>query len=410
MGTGGKGGARHHVKPHVDTGLLLQVFCREHQLLQNMGAYEQISKTQACNPLGLVMLLPLVKGLIELEPTAEIHGNSLRGALYNTLLQYPSMNEGKYAGQVWVNLRIERLTVVLGHMRRLKCAEDLRHCASKLTGGQFSKLQEVVEMVDRKRAPEETPAVPVEEVKEERRRDLKKELSEVSVDSSGFPTCLATPVKEEVKGEKEKAGPLLKGEGDEKEKREPLLKGGAERKEKGEPLLKGGAEQKEKGEPLLKGRCEQMVKEEPVDGKELAEPSFKRRRKGSFAEPASSSSLQRDLGLGGGGGGGGLKKRPAARVKAASQKKPAAPVEACYPRKKWSRLTVTKTSKPPWRAYVCGCHEGESKVRLIVETTAVKHRKYDEILDIIIKKLEEEHLTKEEARALRQQLYDSHPA
>ena len=38
-----------------------------------------------------------------------------------------------------------------------------------------------------------------------------------------------------------------------------------------------------------------------MDAKELAQPSFKRRRRmGSLAEPATSSSLQRDLGLGGG--------------------------------------------------------------------------------------------------------------
>ena len=95
--------------------------------------------------------------------------------------------------------------------------------------------------------PQENEGLPVEEKKKEAPRLLKQEVSDVSVDSSGFPTCLATPVKEE------KPGPLLKGEAEEKEKGDPLLKGEPEGKEKRDPLLKGGIEEKEKGDPLLGG-------------------------------------------------------------------------------------------------------------------------------------------------------------
>jgi hypothetical protein len=34
-----------------------------------MGLYESISKTRACNPKALVKVIPLIKGLVELEAT-----------------------------------------------------------------------------------------------------------------------------------------------------------------------------------------------------------------------------------------------------------------------------------------------------------------------------------------------------
>ena len=56
-----RGGARHTTKPQVDTGLLYKSICQNKGLLANMGLYESISKTQACNPKALVKLMPLIK-------------------------------------------------------------------------------------------------------------------------------------------------------------------------------------------------------------------------------------------------------------------------------------------------------------------------------------------------------------
>ena len=67
----GKGGARHFAKPQVDPGILLQILLPLTSLLQNLGPYEGISKSQSVSPKGLVHCLPLSKGLIDLAPTGE---------------------------------------------------------------------------------------------------------------------------------------------------------------------------------------------------------------------------------------------------------------------------------------------------------------------------------------------------
>ena len=104
-----KGGARHTTKPQVDTGLLYKVISPHRGLLSNMGLYETISKTQACNPKALVKVMPWIKGLVELEATAEIHGQNLRQAIFQLLMDEPSLNDSKWAGGTWVSLRVERL-------------------------------------------------------------------------------------------------------------------------------------------------------------------------------------------------------------------------------------------------------------------------------------------------------------
>jgi len=78
----GKGGARHTPKPQVDPDLLLKCFSEHSDLLQHLGLYEQVSQSQAAQPKGLMHCLPLMKGLLELEPTCEIHGSSLRQGVF----------------------------------------------------------------------------------------------------------------------------------------------------------------------------------------------------------------------------------------------------------------------------------------------------------------------------------------
>ena len=66
LGLERRGGNRHSAKPHVDEGLLMQVFSLHLSLLQHMGIYETTSTNQAVNPKGLFKLLPLIKGLVQL--------------------------------------------------------------------------------------------------------------------------------------------------------------------------------------------------------------------------------------------------------------------------------------------------------------------------------------------------------
>ena len=74
-----------------------------------------------------------------------------------------------------------------------------------------------------------------------------------------------------------------------------------------------------------------------------------------------------------------------------------------YPRKKWTKLRIAKTNKEPWRAYICGttAEDGKGKVSLIV------YKNHTKFLEHIQKRLEEDHITKDEALELRQHLYDT---
>ena len=148
-----KGGYRHTSKPQVDQGLLMKVFSNNSNLLGNMGIYERISRSQGCDPKGLIKLLPLIRGLVELEPTCEIHQSCLRKAIFSILLEDGALNDSKWSGAVWTGMKEERVGVLLFHLRRL-AGTDLKVAASKLTGAEYLQLQHVVETIKTKEKPE----------------------------------------------------------------------------------------------------------------------------------------------------------------------------------------------------------------------------------------------------------------
>ena len=393
-----KGGARHTTKPQVDTGLLYKAMSSHRQLLANMGLYESISKTQACNPKALVKVMPLIKGLVELEATAEIHGQNLRQAIFQLLMEDPSLNESKWAGGTWVSLRVERLNVVLFHMRRLRLSGDLRACASKLTTAEFLQVQDVVELMEKKpdlqdvlplaQREEPSPLAEREKPKEPDKaaKKLKVSTSDVSVDSHGPPNMFGTP-DPSAAASPASSKPLPKGEPHE------------------ENSLPKGSEPSESNS-LPKGK-------ESTLAKPIAQPSFLRRRLGQQAtktDQAKEQNLRKELGFVA------AMKRPAKKMaKAKNKAKSKKPLPKghgstpTYPRKEWTKLRVTKSSKEPLTAYITGTTEtgGKGKLSLIVETTHKNHPKYLEILEHIKEKLEKDHLTKVEAVELRQHCYQT---
>ena len=60
-------------------------------------------------------LWPLINGLVELEPTCEVHATCLKDAIFSTLLQDGTLNDTKWSGSVWVGLKVERINVLLYH-------------------------------------------------------------------------------------------------------------------------------------------------------------------------------------------------------------------------------------------------------------------------------------------------------
>ena len=104
-------------KPMVDVGLLFQVLKTHSTGVQNLGVYEGISKRQKASPAGPVHSMDLMTGLAELEPSCQIHPSSLRTALMQLLAEEPAFDNSKFKGSIFVNLRMERIGVVVFHFR-----------------------------------------------------------------------------------------------------------------------------------------------------------------------------------------------------------------------------------------------------------------------------------------------------
>ena len=102
QGGHGKGGARHFAKPSVDVGILKRELDKHKVLLQNLGAYESVSRNQSASPKGLIQVIDLVAGLVALEPSCEIHQASLRSALMSMYTEDPNINNSRYNGSVWI--------------------------------------------------------------------------------------------------------------------------------------------------------------------------------------------------------------------------------------------------------------------------------------------------------------------
>ena len=380
----GKGGARHFSKPQVDIGILVRLLqCHSH-LLASLGVYETISRSQACHPAGLMHVLELVKCIVEAEPTCEIHQGNLRGAIYTVYQSDPSINNSKFNGQVWVGLKLERLNVILAHFRRLKSPESMRLCASKLTSVEYLKLQEVVNMIEKKNNDQPVlPAKPLEEREEpplgkregppleemeNKQRKLKPLVSDVSLDSQGFPACFTSPLE---------AQPTTS----------PLSKGGCPEKGDSLPSEEASSSHSQAMPSLPKGQV-------PSSASALCKPSFMRRRLGQKT-PEPTASLKEQLCI--------VMKKPAALVKRAEATSEKHNSTSPVARKPWLKLSKVN-AKNPERAYIIGSQEPGEKNRLIVEIPMKRSASYSAHIDAILAKLRENHLTKNEAIQLREEL------
>ena len=92
----------------------------------------------------------------------------MRQALLKVLQEHPEVNDTKYNGQVWMNIKSERLNVILSHCRRLKVQSSWGNCAAKLTGAEYQLLQKLIQGMSGKVVLDEPP----------KKRVLKKQESD----------------------------------------------------------------------------------------------------------------------------------------------------------------------------------------------------------------------------------------
>ena len=357
-GMSGKGGHRNFVKSYIDPGILFDTLSKHDDLLPQFGAYDHVSRNQSIDPKGLLQVLSLVKSLVEASPSCEIHSNPLRTALLQLVCSKPNLNTSQWNGTVWSNLRCERIGVVLHHTRRLKNSpEEMRKASAKLTGAEIAQLQNVLDSIST--AEQQEP-----------KRKLKKEISEVTLGSDGYPTEFKTP-DEKGKGEGEK-----------------------------QPLVKG--KKRSSQQALLKGNS-------APSAAASSPPSFLRRRKGAMAlhpseeEQEHSEQLAEAMGF----------KKQASKKKEKKMKRPASaqvkdmkkPASALAESDKrpWVKLSITYARKPQ-RAYIMGSKEEKVKPKLVVEVSSVRSANYKEIIQNLYKQIKEKNLSKQEALTLRSEL------
>eukprot|EP00439_Symbiodinium_sp_Y106_P045251 s1336_g5.t1 len=125
------------------------------------------------------------------------------GALKKVLSDYesiakPSLNKTRFVGAVWVQLRQERIVVLLNHIRRLARDPKFGNAVNRLTSLEYGRLMEVLNQVSLEEDEEETllskgPAKPLQKpLPKGAKRKLQRVVSE---DSEGFPQMLVSPTK-----------------------------------------------------------------------------------------------------------------------------------------------------------------------------------------------------------------------
>ena len=373
------GGKRHSKKPYVDVGVLTKELSDHVDLVKDLGGYEVASRTQSPDAMALLSIKPVIESLLKLSPTAEMHGKSMRNALTQLLVDKPDINTSKFNGRVWVNLRAERLTTVLSHVRELARDEaSLNRTAMVLTKTDFLQLKQLIGKVQLCDAGKQSSAI-VEVVSKDAHQDddvqhkraLKSQVSNcsnMSVDSDGFPKMLMSPCKEDPIPDEVVSPPSF------------LRRMGT----RAAPKQEVSSSSWEKTDAMPSLQAALGYDRKPTDKAKMQKKS-KASPKANALPKAVSGSLSKG--------------------KHASLPKDAAGGTV---RKPWLKLKKTIGKNPP-KSYICGSHDHSGKVHLIVEVSEKRSSQYLLIIDHIMDKLKSDHLTKEEAIELRYTLCEEHP-
>lgn len=365
----GKGGKLHTSKPLIDGGLLFKAFLKCSGFLKHLGHYETLSRSSSPSYEGLVANSPLLEEILVLEASAELHPASVKAALLRLLSSDGSVNSTIFNGQVWINLRQERLCTLLCHLRKaVREPNTLQLASLKLNGQDLNTLKKVMGLVEiplekgsaevaSLAAPTATEVLAAPKVPESiasvgqqtvaysiggsktpnNKRTLKKEVSKVSVDSDGFPAFLKqNEVQDDVP-------------------------------------------------------CERDPKHRNL-GQKVS------------AEQWSKSQEQRHLKISLGFEAVSVSKRPASAKAKAVQTMHASSSNACV----WVKLSKT-IGKSPARSYILGSLEQGQKSKLIVEVSAKRSTQYVWIIDQILQELRSKNLSKMDALKLRDALCARHP-
>ena len=201
------GGARRGKPPEVEESVMKGIVTLHIALIIAMGIYESKSTPdQPCGK-GILHLHDLIAALVEACPGGEIGSPIIRKCLLSLVFDQPKLNTTIYNNGVWAGLRTERMITLMNHVRRLRREPDrLRQVMAKLNGQETQKLKALLDKIEV--PPGAEPGDIADDVETETlympntcdvenpnaepvcRRPLKAQVSDVSMDSNGFPKML----------------------------------------------------------------------------------------------------------------------------------------------------------------------------------------------------------------------------
>ena len=204
----------------VDSGVVYTALKLHVPMLCDMGPYEVISTSQAPDFKAIVLLADMWRSLLKISPSGEIHCQPMRSALLSLLSQKPELNKTENSGQVWVGLRVERLTCLLTHLRKIKREGPaaLEKAAAKLSRDEFQQLQAGLQLLTLKDEGLDKPSSAQQDLgksepgksndleKSPRKKLKKHDSDDVSLNSFGLPRMFDSP--EDSKKKPSPTGPV----------------------------------------------------------------------------------------------------------------------------------------------------------------------------------------------------------
>jgi len=172
----------------------------------NWGGYDATPRSGAVNGPSLVTLAAMLNMFLTYAPACELHPTFLVKA-FNVILQtHPTLLPPSMVKKYWATLMCERVVTVLSHLRRLyynqvKYNEAIR----KLNADQRAEIDKLLVKISRPGpTPEHIASLPGAQPRPRNRmlRPVASDISDVSVDSQGYPCVLQRLVNPDKKNEK----------------------------------------------------------------------------------------------------------------------------------------------------------------------------------------------------------------
>ncbi len=116
--------------------------------LKTMGGYECVSMPQAVKGDALAALSPMLMGLLDVAPSGEINNTQLKAAVMAAVCAKPELNNTNQKNDIWCGLRVDRIVIVLNHLRRLLDETKFQQMASGTQGSNVVLIRQLLKKLE----------------------------------------------------------------------------------------------------------------------------------------------------------------------------------------------------------------------------------------------------------------------